>query len=103
MASRGADPKVIVTGSFPVFDSPLPAAHSPVTTRSSSRWRAIVTSDSLNRVLNFSISAIALLVLSPLILLIAVAVKLTSAGPIIYRQTRVGVDRRLSGGDRRGV
>jgi lipopolysaccharide/colanic/teichoic acid biosynthesis glycosyltransferase len=34
-------------------------------------------------------------------LMIAIAVKLTSRGPIVYRQTRVGVDRRLSGGDRR--
>jgi len=103
MASRGADPQSIVTGSFPVFDAPLPAAHTPVTAPSSSRWRAILTSDSLNRVLNFSIAAIALVLLLPLILLIAIAVKLTSAGPIIYRQTRVGVDRRVSGGDRRGA
>jgi lipopolysaccharide/colanic/teichoic acid biosynthesis glycosyltransferase len=92
-----------VTGSFPVFDTPLPAVHSPVTTPGSGRLRAILTSDALNRVLNFSIAAIALVVLAPLILLIAIAVKLTSQGPIIYRQTRVGVDRRLSGGDRRGA
>jgi lipopolysaccharide/colanic/teichoic acid biosynthesis glycosyltransferase len=103
MASRGADPKSIVTGSFPVFDTPLAAAHVPTAARESSRLRAILTSDALNRALNFSISAVALLLLSPLILMIAIAVKLTSAGPIIYRQTRVGVDRRLSGGDRRGV
>ena len=103
MASRGADPQSIVTGSFPVFDSPLPAARPAAAAPEPSRWRAILTSDSLNRVLNFSIAAIALTILSPLILLIAIAVKLTSAGPIIYRQTRVGVDRRLSGGDRRGA
>ena len=103
MASRGADPQTIVTGSFPVFDTPLPAVHTPAVAQGSGRLRAILTSDALNRVLNFSIAAIALVVLSPLILLIAVAVKLTSQGPIIYRQTRVGVDRRLSGGDRRGA
>jgi lipopolysaccharide/colanic/teichoic acid biosynthesis glycosyltransferase len=103
MASRGVDPQTIVTGSFPVFDTPLPAVHSPAATPGSDRLRAILTSDALNRVLNFSIAAIALVFLAPLILLIAVAVKLTSQGPIIYRQTRVGVDRRLSGGDRRGA
>jgi lipopolysaccharide/colanic/teichoic acid biosynthesis glycosyltransferase len=103
MASRGADPQTIVTGSFPVFDTPLPAVHNPAGARGDSRLRAILTSDALNRVLNFSIAAIALVFLAPLILLIAVAVKLTSQGPIIYRQTRVGVDRRVSGGDRRGA
>ena len=103
MASRGADSKSIVTGSFPVFDAPLPAVQTPAAAQSSTRLQAILTSDSLNRVLNFSIAAIALLLLAPLILMIAIAVKLTSAGPIIYRQTRVGVDRRLSGGDRRGA
>jgi lipopolysaccharide/colanic/teichoic acid biosynthesis glycosyltransferase len=102
MASR-ADSQSVVTGSFPVFDTPTPEVSAPASAPSSSRLRAILTSDALNRVLNFSIAAIALTVLSPLILMIAIAVKLTSAGPIIYRQTRVGVDRRLSGGDRRGV
>ena len=35
--------------------------------------------------------------------LAALATKLEDRGPVLYRQTRVGVDRRLSGGDRRGV
>jgi lipopolysaccharide/colanic/teichoic acid biosynthesis glycosyltransferase len=46
-----------------------------------------------------------LLVTAPLMLAIAVAVKLTSRGPVIYQQTRVGLDRRrrlLSGLRRRG-
>jgi lipopolysaccharide/colanic/teichoic acid biosynthesis glycosyltransferase len=102
MASR-ADSQSVVTGSFPVFDTPLPAVSTPSSDPSSSRLKKILTSDVLNRVLNFTIAAIALTLLSPIILLIAIAVKLTSAGPIIYRQTRVGVDRRLSGGDRRGA
>jgi lipopolysaccharide/colanic/teichoic acid biosynthesis glycosyltransferase len=46
------------------------------------------------RALNVVISAIALVALSPLMALIAVAVKLTSRGPVLYSQTRVGVDRR---------
>jgi len=103
MASRGADPQTIVTGSFPVFDTPMPSVQTPAIGTSSTRMRAILRSDALNRVLNFTIAAIALVLLAPVMLLIAIAVKLTSQGPIVYRQTRVGVDRRLSGGDRRGV
>jgi lipopolysaccharide/colanic/teichoic acid biosynthesis glycosyltransferase len=102
MASR-ADSQSAVTGSFPVFESPVPAARGASTTAGSSRLRAILASDALNRGLNFTIAAIALVVLAPLILMIAIAVKLTSPGPIVYRQTRVGVDRRVSGGDRRGA
>lgn len=102
MASRGiADTRSVVTDSFPVYDASLASVHTPVAAHGSSRLRALLASDALNRVLNFSLAAIALVLLAPLILFIAIAVKLTSQGPIIYRQTRVGVDRRLSGGDRR--
>jgi lipopolysaccharide/colanic/teichoic acid biosynthesis glycosyltransferase len=103
MASRGADPSSIVTGSFPVFDEPIAATPAESVNRpTENRLRAILTSDRLNRAVNFSIAFVALVVLSPLLLLIAIAVKVTSRGPIIYRQTRVGVDRRRAG-DRRGV
>jgi lipopolysaccharide/colanic/teichoic acid biosynthesis glycosyltransferase len=104
MASRGADPSSIVTGSCAVFDEPIAATPAESVSRpAESRLRAILTSDRLNRAVNFSIAFVALVALSPLLLLIAIAVKVTSRGPIIYRQTRVGVDRRLTGGDRRGV
>ena len=46
------------------------------------------------RILNVTIAACALVVLSPVIVLVALAVKLTSPGPIFYRQTRIGIDRR---------
>jgi lipopolysaccharide/colanic/teichoic acid biosynthesis glycosyltransferase len=48
----------------------------------------------LNHAVNVLIASVALLVLSPIILLIAVAIKLTSRGPVFYSQTRVGLDRR---------
>ena len=48
----------------------------------------------LSRAFNFTIAAVALLVLLPLLVLLAVIVKLTSRGPILYAQTRVGQDRR---------
>jgi len=46
------------------------------------------------RVLNLMVAVIGLIVLSPLFLLIAIAVRLTSRGPVIYTQERVGLDRR---------
>ena len=41
---------------------------------------------------NLLIAAVGLVVASPLMLLTALAVRLSSAGPILYRQTRVGMD-----------
>lgn len=49
----------------------------------------------MKRLFDFTISAIALVVLSPMILLIAIAVKITSPGPIIYFGKRVGVNGRI--------
>jgi lipopolysaccharide/colanic/teichoic acid biosynthesis glycosyltransferase len=50
--------------------------------------------ESLNRLVNMVIAAVALVLLAPLMLLIAIAIRLTSAGPVLYTQTRVGIDRR---------
>jgi lipopolysaccharide/colanic/teichoic acid biosynthesis glycosyltransferase len=50
--------------------------------------------EGVSRTLNVVISLVALIVLSPIMLLIAVAIRLTSKGPVLYTQTRVGVDRR---------
>lgn len=51
-------------------------------------------SEIINRAVNMALALIALVLLSPVLLLIALAVKLTSRGPIFYTQTRVGLDRR---------
>ena len=94
----------MITGTFPVFETSVGEVPSAVEQRTlRSRARELLTSEKLNRAVNLSIALVSLLVLTPLVLLIAVAVKLTSRGPIVYRQTRVGVDRRRSGGDRRGA
>ena len=52
-------------------------------------------SDRLNRAVNLTIGLVGLAVLSPLFILAAIAIKLTSRGPIFYTQTRVGIDRRM--------
>jgi exopolysaccharide biosynthesis polyprenyl glycosylphosphotransferase len=49
----------------------------------------------LKRIVDFVISAIALVFISPLMLLIALLIKLDSPGPAIYTQERMGLDARL--------
>ena len=51
-------------------------------------------SDIVGRAMNVVIAFLALIVLSPVFILFALLVKLTSPGPIFYTQARVGVDRR---------
>ena len=46
------------------------------------------------RVLDIAIAATALVILSPLLLIAAVAIKLGSRGPVVYRQRRVGLGGR---------
>ena len=43
------------------------------------------------RVLDLLLAALALAVLSPVLLIAAIAIKLTSRGPVVYRQRRVGL------------
>ena len=44
------------------------------------------------RAVDIAIAAVALIVLSPFLLVAAIAIKLGSRGPVIYRQRRVGRD-----------
>ncbi|MDH5591105.1 MAG: sugar transferase [Gemmatimonadota bacterium] len=54
--------------------------------------------DSACRVLNVAVAGVAVVLLAPVLALIAVLVKLSSPGPAIYKQPRVGIDRRGSRG-----
>lgn len=47
--------------------------------------------DAVKRGFDFTVAAVGLLVLSPLLAVIAVVIKLTSEGPVIYRGTRSGL------------
>jgi lipopolysaccharide/colanic/teichoic acid biosynthesis glycosyltransferase len=58
----------------------------------SRQWGPV--SDRNVRRLNVLVAAVGVVILLPLMGLIALAVKLTSAGPILYTQERVGRDRR---------
>lgn len=55
----------------------------------------------LPAVLDKAVAACALVLLAPLMAIVAVAIRLDSPGPIIFRQIRLGQDRR-QGRDRRG-
>ena len=46
------------------------------------------------RLLNLVVAGLGLLLALPVMLVIALAIKLTSRGPVLYSQTRVGLDRR---------
>ena len=62
-------------------------------------------SEELSRAVNLAIALLSVVCLAPVLALIALAVKLTSRGPIFYSQVRVGVDLRYkhaSSHDRRG-
>lgn len=48
----------------------------------------------LKRAIDFSFAAIALVLLSPLIALIALLIKVTSRGPVLFRQERCGLNGR---------
>ncbi|MDI6827503.1 MAG: sugar transferase [Armatimonadota bacterium] len=48
----------------------------------------------IKRLIDILVSSIMLVILSPLMLLVAIAIKLESEGPVIYKQTRVGKNGR---------
>jgi exopolysaccharide biosynthesis polyprenyl glycosylphosphotransferase len=53
------------------------------------------TQRSLKRLLDVTGSLLGLILLSPLLLLVALAVKLTSPGPVLFRQKRIGADEKV--------
>src|SRR5690242_17998213 len=55
---------------------------------------ASTSAAALRRALNFFVALIAVVALLPVMLLIAMLVWLTSPGPVLYTQVRVGLDRR---------
>lgn len=47
----------------------------------------------VKRALDFALSALALVALSPLMLALALVIRVTSPGPVFFRQKRVGLDK----------
>lgn len=65
-------------------------------TREAVRARSFWTDERPIRALNITVASIGLVVSLPLWVIIAIAIKLTSRGPLFYTQTRVGLDQRRS-------
>jgi len=70
---------------FPLSDGPREYVSSVAAPR---------PDDELSHFLNITVAAVGLLLAAPLLLLVALAIKLSSRGPVFYRQTRIGLDRR---------
>src|SRR5207237_6276442 len=49
----------------------------------------------VHRSLNFFLALLALVLLLPVCVIVALFIRLTSHGPVLYTQVRVGLDRRL--------
>lgn len=49
----------------------------------------------IKRVLDFIAALFALIILSPLMLIVAVIIKLTSPGPVVFKQQRIGKDGKV--------
>lgn len=58
------------------------------------KMRLLSRRDRARRGLNVLVALVALILVAPLMLLIAVAIKLSSPGPVLFKQVRVGLDRR---------
>ena len=84
---------------------PTPFADAPLTLVETDQVFPRRQSERLSRALNLVVASVALVLAAPIMLLIALAIRLTSKGPILYSQIRVGVDRRWRSArtyDRRG-
>ncbi|MGH7631237.1 MAG: sugar transferase [Gemmatimonadales bacterium] len=71
----------------------------PAVEREPARARARpAPAELLRYAVNVVLAALALIVISPVMLVVALLVRLTSRGPVLYTQTRVGLDRRRDRG-----
>lgn len=66
----------------------------PVTSNLLQDFEPRLRSELVTRVFNVMVATIMLIIASPVMLLAAVAVRMSSKGPIFYMQERVGIDRR---------
>ena len=60
----------------------------------STEVQSVAADGTARRALNLAVAAAGVVATAPLMLLIAVMIKITSRGPAIYTQPRVGIDRR---------
>jgi len=85
------------SGTAPAFTAGMTII--PIVLEQRRRRRLVVLpaiEDVLHRTFNVVIALVGLLVALPLMVIIAVAIKLTSPGPVFFIQTRIGINRRRS-------
>jgi lipopolysaccharide/colanic/teichoic acid biosynthesis glycosyltransferase len=88
---RSSNPSIpAVTG----IETPLPRRHYRDWSQTGISAADSQTALWLRRVLNFLVAGIAVIGLLPVMLIVAVLVWLSSPGPVLYTQVRVGLDRR---------
>jgi lipopolysaccharide/colanic/teichoic acid biosynthesis glycosyltransferase len=78
-------------GSLPTIQRLWPADRASEWNRPSDPWHP---QSRFNRTLNVALALLGLLALLPVLILIALLIKLTSRGPVLYTQVRIGIDRR---------
>lgn len=86
-----------IAPSLGVRSLPDPLSLPWITIGQSGSRRPLVDPVRVRRLLNVLVAGVGILLALPVMLVIALAIKLTSPGPVIYRQTRVGLDRRALG------
>src|SRR5256712_13685764 len=74
--------------------NPQPAARGHVSLVYPASLRPIDREQPGRRVLNIVVALAGIVLALPLMLVIAALVKLTSRGPVLFKQTRIGLDRR---------
>src|SRR3990170_2276956 len=83
---RSTDPKPTVSYSQAVDASFHEAYHTSILTAQGT--------DQTTRALNIAVAFVGLVLAAPVMLIIALAIRLTSRGPVLYKQIRIGLDRR---------
>ena len=79
-------------GSLPTIQKLWPADRQPA---SGALGDPSHPGNQVNRTLNFVLALVGVVALLPVLLLIALMIRLTSRGPVLYTQVRIGLDRRL--------
>jgi lipopolysaccharide/colanic/teichoic acid biosynthesis glycosyltransferase len=88
---RSSNPSIpAVTG----LETPLARPQFRDWSRAESATEASRSQEWMRRGLNLTIALVAVVILLPVILLIGLLVRVSSRGPVLYTQTRVGLDRR---------
>jgi lipopolysaccharide/colanic/teichoic acid biosynthesis glycosyltransferase len=80
------------------LDPALTRQHYRDWSRSDTWYGSARSSEWIRRAVNFVIALVALIVTMPVMILVALLVWLTSRGPVLYTQERVGLDRRSGAG-----